>query len=258
MIRSRKIAAAIAFAFLLISIPLYYLEAQGEGKTEQDSYFSAGVAVIISPRPYAGTDGKVFAVPALSARYKRLFFNGIRGGFDFFKSDNWTGSALVQAQFKGLEPEDSPFLEGMKTRRKSADGMLVLRYQGRPVGFRTAFQKDLLGRSSGEEVSVQAVTGVPLGKALLLAGIGPRWLSADRVDYYYGVRPSEAAPGRPAYKGRSSWNWDVSLSAFVGRKSRWSFLTIFNREGYGLPVKDSPLIDQNGGYTLVSSLAYRF
>jgi outer membrane protein len=197
-------------------------------------------------------------VPVVSARYKRFFFEGIRGGFDFLNTEKWRGSVLAQAQFKGLEPDDSPFLQGMETRRKSADGVLELGFRGRPVGFRAAFVKDLLGRSHGEEVTLQAVTGAPLGNLLILAAFGPRWLSDDRVDFYYGVRPAEATLERPAYQGSASWNWDFSLSAIVRFKDKWSFLTIFNREGFGSPIKDSPLIEQNAGYSIISALTYRY
>jgi outer membrane protein len=229
-----------------------------EQPEEPEKSLSIGAGLIVSPRPYTDTKPKIFPVPVITARYKRFFFEGIRGGVHLLKRGRWQGSVLVQAQFKGLEPDDSPFLAGMETRKKSADGALELVYKGRPVGFRAVFLKDLLGRSNGEEFGVQAVTGAPLGPVLLLAGIGPRWLSTDRVDYYYGVRPSEATADRPAYPGEACWNWDLSVSAVTKFKGRWSLFALFNREGFGSNIKNSPLIDQNAGYSFITSLTYNF
>jgi hypothetical protein len=39
----------------------------------------------------------------------------------------------------------------------------------------------------------------------VLAGIGPRWLSRNHVDYYYGVCEIEATPSRPAYSGKATY-----------------------------------------------------
>ena len=219
---------------------------------------SAGGSLIVSPRPYVGADPQIFPVPAVTLRYKRLFFEGIRGGVEFFRAGKFTGNAFMQAQFKGIEPDSSTFLEGMEPRRKSADAGAEILFLGRPVGFRAAFLTDILGRSGGQEVSFQAVTGAPLGKLLILGGFGPRWLSEDRVDYYYGVRPVEATPSRPCYPGTSAWNWDLSVTALYNPGPSWTLFLLFNREGFGSPITASPLIEQNAGYSLVSAVLYNF
>lgn len=144
----------------------------------------------------------------------------------------------------------------MQDRRKSADGGLELLYRGRPVGFRVNFLSDLLGRSGGQEVSLQALTGFPLGKVFLLAGAGPRWISADRSNYYYGVRPDEVRPGRPAYVSQANWNWDLTLGVRVQASPNWTFLALFNREGFGEGIRTSPLIEQGAGAALIASLTY--
>ena len=189
---------------------------------------SLGGGVIVAPRPYEGASAAIIPIPVVNVRYKRLFAEGIRGGYQFLQSGQLTGNAYLQANFEGLESTDSPYLEGMANRRMSADAGAEIVYRARPVGFRFNVLSDVLGRNSGQEVSLQAVTGAPLGRgSFLLAGIGPRWVSATRVDYYYGVSGSEARPDRPAYRGTSSWNWDLSLGANVrvpanGRSSRCS------------------------------------
>jgi outer membrane protein len=232
----------------------------GTSKKDDDEgiQWSIGGGFIASPRPYVGTDPQFFPIPVVDVRYKRWFIQGIRGGYDILQKGDFTGSLYAQARFRGLEPDTSPFLEGMQPRKKSADGGGELVYRGRPVGFRVGVVSDLLGRSKGQEVSFLAVTGAPLGRVLVLLGAGPRWLSSNRVDYYYGVRNDEAREGRPAFRGQSTWNLDINLTVRWKITDRWSLFSLVNREGFGSGISDSPLVDQSADYSWISSLTYSF
>lgn len=219
---------------------------------------SIGGGVIFAPRPYEGASSAVIPIPVVNVRYKRLFAEGIRGGYQFLQSGRLTGNAYLQANFEGLESTDSPYLEGMTNRRMSADAGAEIVYRARPVGFRFNVLSDVLGRNSGQEVSLQALTGAPLGRgSFLLAGIGPRWVSATRVGYYYGVSGAEARPGRPEYRGTSSWNWDLSLGANVRLIGNWSLFALFSREAFGSAIENSPVVSGPAAYSMIASLTYR-
>ena len=218
---------------------------------------SVGAGVVFSPRPYVGASDEVIPIPVIIVRYKWLFAEGIRGGAQFLRQGKLSGNVYLQANFEGLKADDSPFLAGIENRSKSADAGVEVVYRARPVGFRVNVLTDVLGRNSGQEYSVQAVTGAPLGsRGFLLASIGPRWVSANRVDYYYGVRESEATPDRPAYTGTSSWNWDLTLGATARIAGKWSAFVLFSREAFGQPIERSPIVDRTAGYSLISSLTY--
>lgn len=219
---------------------------------------AAGLGFITSPRPYIGASPRSFPVPVINIKHKRWFFESIRGGYAFVRRDKLDARAFTQVRFRGLEPESSPFLEGMETREKSLDAGVEMIYRGRPVGFRMAAMTDVLGRSNGQEVSAAAVTGAPLGKALVLVGFGPRWLSQDRVDYYYGVRPAEARPGRPAYVGESTVSWDLTVSTIYKPTERWSVFVLLSREGLGKAIQASPLVERSSAYSAVASVSYSF
>lgn len=113
----------ISAVFSLLCFPIAGQPNSGSSRDDNEEKFniSAGVGMIASPRAYIGTKAKVLAIPAISARYKRFYFQGIRGGFEFLQAGKFTGSGYLQARFRGLEPEDSDFLLGMQTRKKSAD-----------------------------------------------------------------------------------------------------------------------------------------
>jgi len=219
---------------------------------------SIGGGVIFAPRPYEGASAAIIPIPVVNVRYKRLFAEGIRGGYQFLQSGQLTGNAYLQANFEGLESTDSPYLEGMTNRSMSADAGAEIVYRARPVGFRFNVLSDVLGRNSGQEVSLQALTGAPLGRgSFLLAGIGPRWVSATRVDYYYGVSRGEARPDRPEYRGTSSWNWDLSLGANIRLAGKWSLFALFSREAVGSAIENSPVVSGPAAYSMITSLTYR-
>jgi outer membrane protein len=257
-------------SILLLNAPLFANEVPEENPAGQeptpgmdvvkDNFsWSLGIGFIASPRPYKGTDAKYFPVPVLNMRYKRFFLQGIRGGFDYIQKDKVTANVYAQVRFRGLEPDDSPFLEGMTERKKSMDAGTEFIYKGRPVGFRIGAVSDVLGRSNGQEVSFLAISGVPLGKlGIVLVGFGPRWLSTNRVDYYYGVSEDEARPDRPAYQGQDTWNLDLNVTTILNVSQKMSLFFLFNREGLGNGIKDSPLVDQSAAYSFVTSLTYKF
>jgi outer membrane protein len=265
MVQNKFYPEILAIAFLLTVVSISgrtttQTRSQGDGSEERDErvQWSVGGGFVASPRPYLGSDAKVIPIPVVGLRYKRWFVQGIRGGYDVIEKGAFTGSLFAQARFRGLEPEASAFLEGMEPRKKSADAGGELAYRGRPIGFRAAFVSDALGRSNGQEFSAVAVTGAPLGRFLILLGAGPHWLSAKRVDYYYGVRKDEVRPGRPAYVGNSTWNLDINLTVNVKITEKWRLFTIVNREGFGSGITDSPLVDRSSAFAMVTSLTYNF
>jgi outer membrane protein len=214
-----------------------------------------GLGFIASPRPYEGTKAQLFAVPVLNVKRGLWFFQGIRGGYELVSTERFTASAFGQARFQGLEPEESPFLDGMAPRSKSMDAGAELLFRGRPVGFRVAAVTDVLGRSKGQEISAQLTSGAPLGrKLLLLVGFGPRWDSGRRVDYYFGVRPEEALDSRPAYAGESTISWDLAVSALYRPSSRWSLFVLVNRTSYGEGIRQSPIVARDSASSMVVSV----
>jgi outer membrane protein len=83
-------------------------------------------------------------------------------------------------------------------------------------------------------------------------------LSQDRVDYYYGVRESEATPTRPAYTGEATWNLDVNVTAILNFGPKWTLVALLNREGLGSGIKMSPIVERTSAYALVTSFSYNF
>jgi outer membrane protein len=129
----------------------------------------------------------------------------------------------------------------------------------RPVGFRVSFISDALNRSNGQVLSLQAITGAPLGgRGVILFCIGAKYLNRDRTDYYYGVRPAEATLSRPAYSAPATWNIEINVTGIVNFGSRMRLFAKMDRESFGSGIKESPLVDGFASYSFISSLNYIF
>ena len=229
--------------------------AQSDGKFS----LAIGAGLIVSPRPYVGADSRTFPIPSIELEYKRWFFRGIRGGYSAIRTERFSANLYAQARFSGLESDSSPFLQGMEDRKKSMDAGIELSYRGRPVGCSVNYLGDVLRRNKGQEATFLVTSGIPMGRrGIVIGGIGPRWLSRNHVDYYYGVRDHEAAPARPAYAGKATYNLDINITSIINLSSNWRWLTIVNREGFGAGIKDSPIVDRNSSYAFITSLSYKF
>ncbi|HYN43175.1 MAG TPA: MipA/OmpV family protein [Thermoanaerobaculia bacterium] len=230
---------------------------QGFGASDGKPRFSAGVAVISSARPYAGTDNRVMIVPSLGVEWGDFYLRGIYAGWRFAKTKGFSADVQARWRFTGLEPEDSPALTGMEERKGSLDLGLDLSWRSRWFGVKLLPVTDVLGRSRGQEVAAEVFTMIPAGPVRVSPFVGGSWLSASHVDYYYGVKPGEATASRPAYEGPATWNWNAGLgvSANAGRV----FLQgVLRYQWYGDGITGSPIVDQEGAFGAVLISTYRF
>lgn len=221
--------------------------------------FALGVAVITSPEPYEGAEADVLTVPAVSFSYKRFYFRGITAGYRLWEAGGFRADVIARARFGGYDESDSPALAGMASRRKSADGGLELRWEKeRRIGVRLTPTTDLLGRSHGRQVSLDVYSPWRFGPARLDFGVGAEWLSSDLVGYYYGVRPEEARPGRPAYEGESALNPTAGVFLFTPVSRRLLLQSFVRYERLDSAIEDSPIVDGDGALTAFAALSYAF
>lgn len=229
------------------------------GEEPRGVRWSLGLGTVISPEPYLGADDEVIVFPVLVVQWKRLAFEGFRLAYTLGGDEGLEVRALAQARFLGYEADDSPALGGMEDREISMDLGFDLTWEPGPVGLETAVLVDALGRSDGQEARLGLIFPRRLGRRWRIEpGLGVAWQSSDFTAYYYGVRPDEARPGRPAYEPGDVVNLDagVEISFFGG-----SGVTVLGELRYtslASEIEDSPIVDD--GETLSGFLAavYRF
>jgi outer membrane protein len=78
------------------------------------------------------------------------------------------------------------------------------------------------------------------------------------VDYYYGVRASEATAARPAYQGDSLTAVDVGLRLEYSPATRHSLFLDVSAKRFGGSIKDSPLVERVTQSFVGFGYLYRF
>ena len=239
--------------------------AAAAGPVESPTRWSLGMAVISAPRPYVGSDQEVQVIPLVELSSGPWFVQGIRAGYRFIDSSRLELDARIGFRFSGLEPDSSPFLQGMHKRRETVEGGLGLEWMlfrarnGRLTVGLSALG-DLLGRSNGFEGSLglswQRV--LARGKVVLAPALGIVYQDSNHVAYYYGVSPGESRPGRPPYDGASAVNPRASMFLSWRFHGPWSLLGMASFELLDGPIKNSPTVDQNHELFGLVGVSYSF
>ncbi len=184
---------------------------------ERTLEWSLGLGVASTPRPYVGAENAVLPIPLVDITYKKLYVQGIQAGYWFVDNKKIDFGVRSEIVFEALDPDDSDFLVGMDERKPSIQGGLVFAWKPGKFRLTTAMNTDLLDRSNGQQASVRFSRMWQFhGRAVgIMPSIGVVWQSSNFVNYYYGVTPEEALPGRPPFSGHSAVNFRSSLLGYL-------------------------------------------
>jgi outer membrane protein len=219
-------------------------------QAEPELQWSLGLGVISAPRPYVGASNQTLVIPLVGLEYKRLSVQGIRVGYHMVDRDDLKLDLRARFSFDGLDPDDSPFLDGMAARDGTVEAGLGLDWTPSAWAFRQTAFTDVLGRSDGQEVGVDLSRTWTFGRYRwgLTPAAGVVWQSSSLIDYYYGVPPEEARPGRPAYAGRSAVNLRAGMLVFYRISARFNAIALFQTQWLDNEIGDSPIVDERRSY----------
>ncbi len=219
--------------------------------------WTVGVIAADRDAPYTGLDEDLLVVPLVRFEGERLYLRGLRAGWRLLDTPTYELALIGQARLDGYDARDSLFLTGMADRRASLDLGLASTWTSKKIGaIELSVAADALDRSGGTELAASWNLLFRAGGWTVVPGASLRWQNADLVDYYYGVRGSEAIVGRPAYTGDAALTPDVSVLATLPFAQRW---TLFVRASHAwLPseIADSPIVDDDRSTALFLGLGY--
>ena len=176
--------------------------------------FTAGVGAIYVSSLYKGQEYRFQPIPSFSINYGRFSMFGPRLAYRVLgEQGNGISLIALPAFFDGYDAEDSPALSGMDARKGTANVGASFNYRIKGITLLGSYTKDILGIHGGSSASLSLRTGIPINvifKSLPFTfigfGAGVRYSSESFVNYYYGVKQSEAALDRPAYFSTSALN----------------------------------------------------
>lgn len=224
--------------------------------TEAGAGWLFGGGVAVTDPGYVGYSRQVTPFPLVFFHYGRFFFAGFTAGYLLSNGEHYRFSLAVVPQINRLSADDAPELAGIQTRRWSLAGGANLDTFGDWGRFNAGVFHDLLGRNDGTWVNTGYQYPVHLGNWSFTPGLGLRWDSAALNDYYYGVSPVEAQPGRPAYSPGSSVNPYVSLGFSTPLGGGWQFRSDLRYLHFASAIRDSPIVARSGTTTLFIGFVY--
>ena len=219
--------------------------------------WTVGALVIDRDAPYRDLDEDLLVAPLVRFEGERAYLRGLRGGLRLVESPGYELAVFAQARLDGYDSKDSSYLTGMADRRASLDLGVASTWTSQRLGaLELSVAADALDRSGGYEVAASWMGRFAAGGWTFYPGASVRWQDESLVDYYYGVRASEAIVGRAAYSADAALTPDVSLLATRPLSARWQVFARASHAWLPSEITDSPLVDRNGSTALLVGIGY--
>jgi outer membrane protein len=255
-ISTRSQAGLIAAVFLSAS---WASTVSAQAAEPGMSSWRLGAGVVSIKKPYRDMDTKTMGLPIVG--YENKWISAAIPTFDFKLYSSDSLSFRLRARYAGgdgYEADDSPFLAGMEDRKASL-------WAGAAVIWKTDYANvtgevlaDTLGKSKGIRARLQVDRRFAAGKFGFTPRLAAEWTDDKYVDYYYGVRQSEATATRAFYEGKSTTNILAGLRLDYAPAKRHMLYLDLAASRFGSTVKDSPLVDKPNQTSIGLGYVYRY
>ena len=204
-------------------------------------------------------DKRSTVVPLISVSYKdTAYWQIARGGVWLWKHDNTRVGVALKVR-RAYDPTDFEGLTGMEERDASLEGGVNAVWTAKPLVVSAAYYTDLSGKSHGDSATLNLAHPLRLSERWRITpSVSVEWLDANVVDYYYGVKPSEAIATRPAYAGKATVNLRTGVAAHYALTRTWSLFGGLNYTRLGDGIGNSPLVTHDDLFTLHLGAGWRF
>ena len=248
--------SALAFAMCIPSI--------ARAEEPPGSSWGLGIAGISTQKAYTGMsrDNIGFPLVFYENSWVRVF-----GPVVELKLPSLDLSATQKIDFhlvgkydgSGYKPDDAPILSGMEERKGSFYMGGKVTWRNDVVDVSAEVLADATGNSKGKRATLGLEKNWRLGEHVMLAPrLSASWNSKEYVDYYYGVRASEALASRPVYLGKAGVNAEVGARATYLFNASHSVILDVSATSLPKEIKNSPLVDRSTENRVSLGYMYRF
>lgn len=203
--------------------------------------------------PYVGLDdiGSAYSeydydlVPLYLYEGDYLFAHGTEAGVHLFRPRAFNLDLIARYRFDRLQSESSEFFAGMADRKQTVDGGFSASLDGGWGQLTFSAVTDLLDRHEGQELDLTWLFPWQRGRWTLTPSIGLFYQTSKLTGYYYGVRPEEALPDRPAYEPDDALNWRLGLNVTWHIAENWHLFANTSYEWLDDTIDDSPIVEKS-------------
>jgi outer membrane scaffolding protein for murein synthesis (MipA/OmpV family) len=214
--------------------------------------------------PYVGSERSLWMFPVFRTFDDSAFTDDFVMSREGSVGLRWTRDGGIQfgviarLQSLGFKASDNPALTGMANRHQTLEAGPFVGWRGEHVNVDLAVYWDVLDQHQGKEVRLVVSAPFEVAQRFMIVHLDVYQQSAGMTDYYFGVLPGEAAPGRPAYSPSSSVNLALGVRTgwHIGKK-----LAMFLDAGvdyFGNEIADSPIVDSRTSWNISIGVGYDF
>lgn len=252
---SKGLALAAVMAGLC---PALAVAQQADAQSQSSGRWSVGWAAFSVQKVYKDIERENFAPPFLSYESKWISFAGPRLDLKLPSDDAVSFRLRLAYIGDGYNTNSSSVFAGMEDRKRSAWGGGAVVWRTPVANLSAEVLSDLQGYSNGTRAAVRAEHRFGFGRFGVSPRAGVQWFDSKYVDYYYGVKASEARAGRAAYQGQATYGLDAGLRFdYTPVLPHTVFLDV-NTLQYGSEILNSPLVDKPTQISVSLGYVYRF
>jgi outer membrane protein len=233
---------------------------------DRSGTWSLGVAYSLQGSVFAGENKRRDFMPTFVYSGERLFLDTTDFGWHAVDTDRWQVDIFGSYALTGyndhtffsetgeVRDEDDP-LKGMERSHAFEAGVELTR-KTRFGRFGVELRQDVEGVHDGQDIRARWASIYRRENWQVEPWLEWQWLSAEKADYYFGVRESEATAVRPAYElGQTgSWAAGVAVRYRLGARHYLAVNAAFRE--FRNDIVDSPVVDEKRVPSL--KLSYRY
>ena len=222
---------------------------------------SAGLGFVLraSPSPYRDVASQTDLLPLYLYEGERVFLRSSRIGLKLLADPVHRFDLFIDKRLEGSPLQARPAsLDAMAVRVSSTDAGLSYQYVQPWGSLQAQFLQNISSGHRGREIRAGIGTDWQSGAWRVRPSATLAWRSDTLNDYYYGVRASEAAPGRPAYSAGAGVNATLALDASYALSRGWRLLGGVSTTLLASAIGDSPIVSRRLLPAVYVGAAYDF
>ena len=247
---------------LACAVPALAQDSGGDGPPP--SSWSLGLGVVSEQKPYTAIDRENKLLPMFQFENKYIHVFGPQIGLklpslDISNSQKLNFSLVGKYDGSGYKADDAPILTGMSDRKGGIWAGGEVEWKNDLAAVKAAWLADTSGNSKGQKFSLGLEKTWRFGEHMMLTPrVEATWYDKKYVDYYFGVRDSEASQTRPAYAGKAGVGAEVGVRGIYMFDQRHSVFLDVAVSSLPEGIKDSPLVDSSTEDRVLLGYTYRF
>ena len=209
----------------------------------------------VSTSPMVGEDSNAFALPYIAYRSARFSLGFDGGSYTVFDDTRQSFQVLIRPRFPLID-DDVPELSGL-SRDIGLDVGATYGFETGPgVSVSLTALQGLTDAQQGQEVDLRF--SHQFGQLPVSLYAGAAWQSDELTEYLYGVRPDEAAIGRPAYAPGAAITPYIGVQGMLPVTDRATIIGSVEARQLPGAITDSPIVEGSGTTRATLGVVFNF